>query len=57
MMRTLLILLLLATTADAADFSLLPESARSSLAAISMTTNTGCTTESNVECDLTFTVD
>jgi hypothetical protein len=31
--------------------------AASSLAAISMTTNTGCTTESNVDCDLTFTVD
>lgn len=31
--------------------------AASSLAAIKMSTNTSCTTESNVECDLTFTVD
>lgn len=31
--------------------------AASSLAAIKMSTNTSCTTESNIECDLTFTVD
>lgn len=45
------------TNVDTCAWSGTVTMAASSLAAIKMSTNTSCTTESNVECDLTFTVD